>query len=78
MSQIDPTTVDVEDVIRRIQAIRRGEDVPPVPIEELRAALMAQRQRFATPTVNPETGEAKTPQRKTAAKVQLKIDLSGL
>ena len=49
MSQLDPTTVDIDDVIRRIQAVRRGE-LPDdaVSIEELRAAVQAQRSRFAT------------------------------
>lgn len=48
MSQIDPSTVDVELVIERIQAIRRGElPAESVSIEELRAAVAAQRMRFA-------------------------------
>lgn len=46
--QIDSTTVDVEDVIRRVQAVRRGE-LPDdaVSVEELRAAVNAQRCAFA-------------------------------
>lgn len=62
MSQLDPTTVDIDDVIRRIQAVRRGE-LPDdaVSIEELRAAVQAQRSRFAS------TGQAATASDTTAA-----------
>ena len=43
MSQIDSTTVDVDDIINRIQAVRRGElPEDSVSIEELRAAVTAQ------------------------------------
>lgn len=47
MSQIDPSTVDVDNIISRIQAVRRGE-LPDdaVSIEELRAAIEAQRSNF--------------------------------
>lgn len=61
MSQIDPTTVDVDNVIERIQAIRRGElPADNVSVEELRAALAAQRQRFTATAQAPRIeGEAK-------------------
>lgn len=49
MAQIDPTTVNVDELIQRIQAVRRGElPSDAVSIDELRAALEAQRQRFST------------------------------
>lgn len=49
--QIDPTTVDVDSVIQRIQAIRRGElPQDAVSTAELRAAVEAQRQAFAAST----------------------------
>lgn len=71
MSQLDPTTVDIDDVIRRIQAVRRGE-LPgdAVSIEELRAAVQAQRSRFATTgqaATSSDTTAAGTPKRKKAS-----------
>lgn len=62
MSAIDPTTVDVDDIIARIQAVRRGE-LPDdsVSVEELRAAIQAQRQRFTASAAGTAVapGEAK-------------------
>ena len=80
MSQLDPTTVDIDDVIRRIQAVRRGE-LPndAVSIEELRAAVQAQRSRFATTdqaATARDTTAAGTPKRKkTPALVVPNLDL---
>ena len=55
MSQIDPTTIDVDDVISRIQAVRRGElPESAVSIEELRGAIEAQRRRFSQGAAAPE------------------------
>lgn len=63
MSQIDPTTVDVENVIARIQAVRRGElPEDAVSVEELRAAIQAQRNRYsqsAVTTTTTPSGEKK-------------------
>ena len=63
MSQIDETTVDVEDVIRRIQAVRRGElPQDAVTTEELRKAVEAQRRRYAsggTPSSDAKQAETK-------------------
>ena len=56
MSQIDQTTVDIDDVIARVQAVRRGElPESSVSIEELRAAIEAQRQRFTQGAAAPST-----------------------
>lgn len=69
MSQIDPSTVDVDDVIRRIQAARRGElPADSVSIEELRAAVEAQRRRFAT-----GVGRNETPPEKKKISTKTKI-----
>ena len=79
MSQIDSTTVDVDDIINRIQAVRRGElPEDSVSIEELRAAVTAQRQRFSTSAVKPvsETTPAGTPRsKKSTPLVVPKLDL---
>ena len=61
MSTIDPTTVDVDDVIRRIQAVRRGElPQDAVSTEELRAAVEAQRLVFSTSGQREAAPEKKT------------------
>lgn len=79
MSQIDETTVDVDDVIRRIQAVRRGE-LPDgsVSIEELRAALQAQRNRFASGAIAGASERAAPERKKVSTKTKLIVDLGGL
>lgn len=80
MAAIDETTVDVEDVIRRIQAVHRGE-MPEgsVSIEELRAALAAQRKRFAGGMSTGTASDASAPERKrVSTKKKLIVDLGGL
>lgn len=76
--QIDPTTVDVEDVIRRVQAVRRGE-LPDsaVSVEELRAAVNAQRIAFSATAVVPGTSSsgAAPRARKTVPKAGIKFNL---
>lgn len=68
--QIDSTTVDVDNVIQRIQAIRRGElPQDAVSTEELRAAVEAQRNAFAG-SAKSAAGE-KAPARKTVGKSTL-------
>lgn len=75
MSQIDPTTIDVDDVIRRIQAVRRGElPEDSVSIEELRAAVEAQRRAYSAVS----TATKAPVEKKKVGKTQLKIDLGGL
>lgn len=79
--QIDPTTVDVNDVIRRVQAVRRGE-LPDnaVTIEELRAAVEATRTAFKKSGVVPgvdASGVAPKP-RKTVPKTGIQFNLSML
>lgn len=75
--QIDPTTVDVGDVIRRIQAMRRGElPADSVSVEELRAAIEAQRQNYAQTgkaSARAAAGEGAAPTRKTIGKAALVI-----
>ena len=80
MSQIDATSIDIDDVIRRIQAVRRGElPETAVTIEELRAAVQAQRSRFVQTGVAASSGDttsAGTPKRKkTPALVVPNLDL---
>jgi hypothetical protein len=70
MSKIDPSTVDVDNVIARIQAVRRGElPADNVSIEELRAAVEAQRNAFAAGIGAASTRAA--PARKTVGKSTL-------
>lgn len=72
--QIDPTTVDVDSVIQRIQAIRRGElPQDAVSTAELRAAVEAQRQAFAAGAKSAATPSGAAPARKGVGKTQLVI-----
>ena len=76
MPQIDPTTVDVNDVIARIQAVRRGElPEDAVSIDELRAALQAQRDRFRK-TAEPAASGDK-PVRASAKKITIAVPQLG-
>lgn len=78
--QIDETTVDVENVIQRIQAVRRGElPKDAVSVEELRAAIEAQRRRFSLPSATaPDTSGADKPAAKRSAKPKIQLNLDGL
>lgn len=69
MTQINLESVDVDDVIRRIQATARGE-LPPdsVSVEELRAAIEAQRRSFSAAANPPATSATQPPTRKKAPK----------
>ena len=79
MSQIDETTVDVEDVIRRIQAVRRGElPEDAVSVEELRAALSAQRKRFAGGMSDGSTSAPAPERKRVSTKTKLIVDLGGI
>ena len=78
--QIDPTTVNVDDVIARLQAVRRGE-LPDdaVSIEELRAAVNAQRAAFSSSSavVPGNTSSGVAPKaRKTVPKTGISFNLN--
>lgn len=79
MSQIDETSVDVEDVIRRIQAVRRGElPEDAVSVEELRAALAAQRKRFAGGMSDASSATPAPERKRVSTKTKLIVDLGGI
>lgn len=76
MANIDPTTVDVEDVINRIQAVRRGEmPEDAVSVEELRAAIESQRRRFSLPATVPADPNAKATKSRSTGLIVPNFDL---
>ncbi len=75
MSSIDPTTVDVAAVMLKIQQVERGElPEDAVSIEELRAAIEAQRRGYQTEAT--EAAPKKASSKKAAS--NLSFDFSNL